>query len=142
MLKTNIFRILKTGLIIDVTNKDDVLVWVEKVRLWDHSHRPAPDLRDAVELDCEDLVREKITKMTKATEMSGEMRYAITQSGALVEGRNLYVYSPSKKAWSRPSFALAEILDATLISNEKAAELIKAGTTRDPYQQPAEGKGA
>lgn len=61
--KTNIFR-TKTGLIIDITNKDDVLVWLGITRGWDHSYRPAPDLSGAQELSCEDLIRGKITKIT------------------------------------------------------------------------------
>ena len=66
----------------------------------------------------------------------GKFRYALTEGGTLVDVDELLIYSPSRKSWSRPSFPVAEILDARCISDEKAKELIKAGTTRDPYEVP------
>lgn len=67
MFKTNIYRMPK-GLIIDVTDPNDVLVWSDIPRLWNHSNKPVPDLSAAQELTCEDLVRERISKVTKITE--------------------------------------------------------------------------
>ena len=140
MLKTNIFR-LKNGNIIDTTNEGDVLIWIDRVRIWDHTHQPAPDLRDAVELDSEDLVRERISKITKMTEVKGEKLYGLTEGGTLIEARNLYAYSSSLKAWIRPNIAVAEILDASVISAERAEQIMKDGTSRDPRTYYAKGEG-
>jgi hypothetical protein len=140
MLRTNIYR-LKNGDVVDVTDKNDVLIWNGKIGLWDHSHKPAPDLGDAIELDCEDLIIERIPKKTKMTEIEGPKIYAITERrpngelGTLVEANNLYAYSPSLKAWIRPHMAVIDALEATIISQEEAEKLIKAGTTNDPRKQ-------
>lgn len=141
MLKTNIYR-LKNDNIIDVTDPKDALLWVGRSRLWQHTHQPAPNIGDAIEMDCEDLIRERINKITKMTEVEGPMLYAMTEAGTLIEGRNLYAYSPSLKAWIRPNMAVIDALEASVISAEEAEKIIAAGTSRDPSTLAAEGKGA
>lgn len=133
ILKTNIYR-LKNGNVIDATDKNDALFWIDRARIWDHTHKPVPDLSDAVELDCEMLVRERISKVTKMTEIEGPMLYALTEGGTLVEARNMYAYSPSLKAWIRPDMAVIDALEASVISAEEAERLVKEGTTRDPHK--------
>ena len=67
-------------------------------------------------------------------------RFGLTSEGFLVDGENFLVFSPRLGKFVQCSFAVADILDATVISDEEAQKLIKARTTREPVGVVGEDK--